>query len=99
MAVPLVDPLILPNGRSPDRIGEGPRGPLEIDVDAATELRAAPANASTLKPGAGTPKAKADGAATAPKTPVARAVPDETETLEEAAPAPPADSDGDLGEI
>jgi hypothetical protein len=46
----LVDPLILSDGQAPTRIGNGPRDRIEIDVDAATDLPAAPAK-PVRKPG------------------------------------------------
>lgn len=92
-----VDQLELPD-RAPARIGAGARSPLEIDVDAATELPAAPpAPAKTRKP-----KAKTNGATATPKPAVARAVAAEAATPADTAsptPEPARSVDGDLGEI
>jgi len=92
-----VDQLELPD-RAPARIGDGARSALEIDVDAATELPAAPpAPAKTRKP-----KVKTNGAAAAPKPAVARAVAADAATdadTAELASQPARSADGDLGEI
>lgn len=95
----LVDPLELPAGASPIRIGTGPRTDLEIDVDAATELPAAPA-AKTAKRKPAAAKAQANGSSPAPKPATARAIPAGTEREAVEAPArSPAAGEGDLGEI
>jgi len=96
----LVDPLILSDGQPPLRIGNGPRDRIEIDVDAATELPAAPA-----KPGRkpGQTKRTRNGA---PPTPSAKPIVARAVSASDAAPAPPepavdvpGGSDGDMGDI